>query len=587
MLQQRSIKRADLVKDLKSALEDPASHFFADTSFVMAAACLNTSARGELHAWVTELSNARFHIPAWVAHECYGKINSDLTPLKPMEKAASDLLNAVNAVQIEARRFIDDNRAKRFDDKTGGPQDRLGFLAAMDREVARLVARGHFLRTSSKDVLEETSRFLVQLVNDHVLDSDIYSNLPTVEAEHAVRLMGQHPPGYLDKKKEQNRYGDLIIWQEIVRHARKNRIKSVVLCTNDNKQDWVYIPPTVIDENGKHLSNEARQTFKVILPLPLLLHEIRVHNESARLTIVNLGMLATTLHQELGRACPNLFAAYQPTAQITPDQDQLAPLTEVEASPEAVEEARPDVPPQQVPDDVLPDIRSKNADLAASAVQRARQLLLFGADDEFAVQLARALVEAASGGLEASSLLIRDIISRQMAIDASLRILLIGSMLRALYFESEGRLRDKPLEGALTDLFSVQSQPEMRSIIDALDGMLGSYKSHFLLSPEISAPRASLTVAGDRSDGGGIRINSILNGEHPLLQDVGPGSARSLAAIFGKGSATADEFRVVLARYFRVPTAQLDLNLIRSLRVSWDDLTGFVQWGARTPTTLR
>jgi hypothetical protein len=586
MLQHRSVKRADLIKDLKFALEDPTSHFFADTSFLIAGACLNASARSELRSWIAQISKERFHIPAWVAHECYGKVHSDLAPLKPMEKAATDLLNAASTLQVEARRFVDDDRAKRFDDKAGSPKDRIGFLASLDQEVARLVARGHFLRTSSKDVLEDNSQFLVQLVNDHVLDSDIYSDLPSVEAEHAVRLMGQHPPGFLDKRKEQNRYGDLIIWQEIVRYARKNGLKSVVLCTNDNKPDWVYVPPTIVDENGRHLSNEARQTFKVILPLPLLLHEIRVHNQSARLTIVNLGMLATML-RETSQPYPNLSAAYQPISQVVEVPDQRIQVPDIETAPILVDTQEPTIAPEEISADIISSIRSRNSELASSAVQRAREHILSGTDHTFTIKSARALIESASDGLESSSLLIRDIITRQLNIDASTRLDLIANLLYALYFEEDGRIRDRPLEGALADLFSIQTEVDVRSAIDALDGAIGTFKNRFLLTPDVSGAKASLTVTGDPDPGGGIQLTSILNGEHSLLQDVQPGSPRSLAAIFGKNSATAEEFRFELARYFRVPVSQLDLNLIRSLRLSWDDLTGFVQWGARTRTILR
>jgi len=552
----------------------------------MSAACLNTSARTELATWIAELSRSRFHVPAWVAHECYGKITSDLSPLKPMEKAASDLLSAAGALQIEARRFIDDKRAREFDDRDGGRKDRLGFLASMDQEIARLAARGHFMRTSSKSVLEDASDFLVKLVNAHVLDSDIYAGLPTVEAEHAVRLMGQHPPGFLDRKKEQNRYGDLIIWQEIVRHAREKSIKSVVLCTNDNKQDWVYVPPTIIDENGRQLSNEARQSFKVILPLPLLMHEIRIHNPSAKLTIVNLGMLATMLHREMARSCPSFFAAYQPVAQAALPAEPSAPPPAGEPPVEPVEVQPVESAAKFSLRDALRDIRSKNSELGSVAIQSIRDALPEGFTKEDLGNLARALVEAAADGLEAAALLARDLAIRQPTVTTEVRMQLVGSMLLAAYFE-EGRIRDKPLEGVLPVLFSVQSDPDLRPVVDALDAALSNHKPHYLLTPDVTAPTASLTITG-KTESGATRLTGVLNGEHPLLEDVQSGSSRSLVRVFaGATSATADEFRTVLAKYFRVSVSQVDLNLVRSQRLAWDDLVGFVEWGARSHTVLR
>src|SRR3546814_9102643 len=78
------------------------------------------------------------------------------------------------------------------------------------------------------------------------------------------------PPGFLDKGKADkqraadNRYGDLIIWREILDHVRTLESGSVVLLTNDNKQDWVYTPPTVIEENGRPQGNDGRNGLKVI-----------------------------------------------------------------------------------------------------------------------------------------------------------------------------------------------------------------------------------------------------------------------------------------------------------------------------------
>ena len=50
------------------------------------------------------------------------------------------------------------------------------------------------------------------------MDSDIYMGLLHVDfGKYVVRLHGLSIlHGFMDTKKEQNRYGDLIIWQEVV-----------------------------------------------------------------------------------------------------------------------------------------------------------------------------------------------------------------------------------------------------------------------------------------------------------------------------------------------------------------------------------
>ena len=142
--------------------------------------------------------------------------------------------------------------------------------------------------------------------------------------------------------------------------------------------------------------------------------------------------------------------------------------------------------------------------------------------------------------------------------------------------------------GGLDDLFAGQSAPDLKNIVDALDAELSYHKRFFLLTPEVSSPQIALTITGDRQQDGSLRVTSILNGAYPLLQDAPRNSPRSLTSNFtGAFSGTADQFKTVLARYYRAPVAQIDLDLLRSQRISWDDLTAFADWGTRVRTILR
>ncbi len=74
------------------------------------------------------------------------------------------------------------------------------------------------------------------------------------------RYKNEIPPGFKDAKDKKDKpifsygglnyvpmYGDLIIWNQIIEHAKKDDIKSVFLITDDTKEDWWYI----IDSSGK------------------------------------------------------------------------------------------------------------------------------------------------------------------------------------------------------------------------------------------------------------------------------------------------------------------------------------------------
>ncbi len=83
-----------------------------------------------------------------------------------------------------------------------------------------------------------------------------------------IRFDRKIPPGFMDKKKGDalsydrglsypDKFGDLILWRQILNHARENSIGSIVFVTRDIKKDWWW------EEEGKKLG-----------PLPELVQEI-------------------------------------------------------------------------------------------------------------------------------------------------------------------------------------------------------------------------------------------------------------------------------------------------------------------------
>lgn len=57
--------------------------------------------------------------------------------------------------------------------------------------------------------------------------------------EGETRYKDKIPPGYndKDKKPENDKYGDLIIWKEIIEYSSKEK-KDIIFITNDKKDDW-------------------------------------------------------------------------------------------------------------------------------------------------------------------------------------------------------------------------------------------------------------------------------------------------------------------------------------------------------------
>lgn len=82
--------------------------------------------------------------------------------------------------------------------------------------------------------------------------------LMNIHKEGHKRYARNIPPGYEDTDKgEPNKYGDLIIWYQILDKAKKDN-KPVILVTDDTKEDWWW-----------------RFKGKTLGPRPELIHEIR------------------------------------------------------------------------------------------------------------------------------------------------------------------------------------------------------------------------------------------------------------------------------------------------------------------------
>ena len=101
------------------------------------------------------------------------------------------------------------------------------------------------------NILKEKSREHPDLmIEDPIKDKlaklfkgKVSTQLETEEIEKVIkdgakRYEKKIPPGYGDIKKSiPDRYGDLIIWFEIIEHAKKRR-KPIIFVTDDGKEDW-------------------------------------------------------------------------------------------------------------------------------------------------------------------------------------------------------------------------------------------------------------------------------------------------------------------------------------------------------------
>lgn len=77
-----------------------------------------------------------------------------------------------------------------------------------------------------------------ELLGDCLMDGLSQEYIAGKKAEWQTRYDKKTPPGYKDADKNDNKFGDLIIWNEILDIAKKDN-KNIVFVSNDLKEDWL------------------------------------------------------------------------------------------------------------------------------------------------------------------------------------------------------------------------------------------------------------------------------------------------------------------------------------------------------------
>lgn len=76
--------------------------------------------------------------------------------------------------------------------------------------------------------------------------------LVQIQKEGELRFKSEMPPGFLDADKDkkgaasfmyqglqyEKKFGDLIIWKQIIEHAQEQKLKKIIFLTDDAKDDW-------------------------------------------------------------------------------------------------------------------------------------------------------------------------------------------------------------------------------------------------------------------------------------------------------------------------------------------------------------
>lgn len=171
----------------------------------------------------------RIKIPYHVAEEYHENLIETLVGHQDKLRKAKSLLEFERFKQVVIDHLKDYLPIKTINDFTSKLKSQL------NRFNKELTKQEMFLSDELKNC--STQRRLSDLLSDLILDKLPQEKITEIENEGAIRYDKKIPPGYRDDDKSSNKYGDLIIWHEILKYAHENDV-SIIFISRDLKEDW-------------------------------------------------------------------------------------------------------------------------------------------------------------------------------------------------------------------------------------------------------------------------------------------------------------------------------------------------------------
>lgn len=281
------------LRDFVAALDAPQTVVYLDTSVLMWLVRLGTEARKEFLDWCKARTAATVRVPVWAAHEFHKHLTRGT-----IQKNIRATVGSTQAKYDEFVRLANE-RADGATATAKGYLGRGGFVSEIEASWAKLAVLSTTIDMDDASY-EKAAKEVIDFVNGCVLKSDLDQVVKQVSAVGTFRADHEIPPGFHDDHKDQNKFGDALMWEEIVRDVGKTvRTKrDVIFVSRDEKTDWISAAPMIYGVRGELTKPNRDRGFDVALARPLLLHEFSVRTKKAgkKLFIANPGMLASAVH---------------------------------------------------------------------------------------------------------------------------------------------------------------------------------------------------------------------------------------------------------------------------------------------------
>lgn len=519
------------LREIAALANDPQTLIFLDTNILTYLYKLHEAARLEFFQWSDALARAnRLVIPAWAASEYLARVTSKtLDSYTPKSKEANQAAKLLNGLLETASLFVDDTSLRRIE----FPRDRAAFIAEFRGAIDALAP---FTRVFSQNF---DFGVIHQQIETHlssvILDSDLAALCSQANREGPGRFEHRIPPGFRDEDKSENRFGDLIIWLEILEESarRKDDFPKVLFITRDEKSDWVYAPKLrkeLVRGDRKAVGNTQPE---LKLADPRLVAEFRRKAGHTNLTIAGIGHLVEGLSKTDPALFTHLAAAIQinteqsePTGSATPAPPepglelQVAPAPEIPAEvalepaqqivavTDAILEGRDiGIPavrqepklkydrealqdqsyPADAPgmiNEIIRDLKSHNWYTQNPAISKIRSLReQDGIEGSSWFVLGRNIYQAACGNSQKAMEFVAALSTQLPRLPDAAGQHLLAGMLFEVYFDSHGAFRDEPKFTYADKLLSVITQPNFADALAFITHHLHPHRTRLKFFP--------------------------------------------------------------------------------------------------------
>ncbi len=578
--------------------------YYLDTSLLMLLVRLGVTARKEFIGWCNTRTEGSIRVPVWAAHEFHRHIVQESTR-NDIRKISSDLEKKIHDFMVLALERADDEICKER-----GYSNRDSYVTEIRHSFSRV--RNLINVTRDDRYLSDAIEEIISFVNENVLRSNLNPIIARLQETGEFRYSHLVPPGYKDKK-EINRYGDVVIWEEIIadlpsKHGTCDNMNFVLLSC-DEKTDWVSTASFVKGKRSVKEKPNKDSGYDVVRPHPLLVHELTAQREQGNILVLHPRFLvladehvaSVAGEKSIFSTLRTALYVHSHVADKVEDQTLEHPVTEHSDS-----DSNGDSPSEDVaigkPAVVNRLDPPSLAQLMLMTISTELNTYLRGSVDEKSHQMDTWLSKVKSGILDPFQLgrLLAELIlnrSDQWLIDSpdiferlrqdsdplGVNRVVLG-LITSAYFSRQGELLTMPKRSLLPTVFALEKESWLDEAFQALNQYLmdeGAMLPYLPSGERAKVPYTLNTLKGQK--GKPLLLTEIRIGGHQALaenlHETNPRRLRSLLSNVVRNECSGTTLRSLIGDEFAIPVDLLTEEYDEGM-YKWSADTGLVRLDA-------